>query len=83
MDLYKAHLSSPGSIRDMAALLLGRLLTRPDLEPALAHFLNWAGRALHTEGPKAHFLIPGGRVSQISCMQVLSQHAGLKSASKF
>lgn len=43
----------------MAALLLGRLLTRPDLEPALAHFLIWAADALHSEGPKAHFLVPG------------------------
>lgn len=59
MDLYKGHLSSPGSIRDMAALLLGRLLTRPDLEPALAHFFKWAAEALHAEGPKAHFLVPG------------------------
>lgn len=59
MDLYKVHLCSPGSIRDMAALLLGRLLTRPDQEPALAHFLQWACNALHTEGLKAHFLVPG------------------------
>jgi len=59
MDLYKGHLSSPGSIRDMAALLLGRLLTRPDLQPALDDFLQWSRTALHSEGPQAHFLIPG------------------------
>ncbi len=59
MDTYKGHLSSPGSIRGMAALLLGRLLTRPDLQPALDHFLQWSRTALHSEGSQAHFLIPG------------------------
>ena len=59
MDMYKGHLSSPGSIRDMAALLLGRLLTRPDLQPALDNFLQWSRTALHSEGSQAHFLIPG------------------------
>ncbi|KAL0043717.1 hypothetical protein WJX82_009809 [Trebouxia sp. C0006] len=59
MDMYKGHLSSPGSIRGMAALLLGRLLTRPDLQPALDHFLQWSRTALHSEGSQAHFLIPG------------------------
>ena len=43
----------------MAALLLGRLLTRPDLQPALEDFLAWARTALHSEGSQAHFLIPG------------------------
>lgn len=43
----------------MAALLLGRLLTRPDLQPALDDFLQWARNALHSEGAQAHFLIPG------------------------
>ncbi|KAA6421473.1 MAG: tubulin-specific chaperone D-like, partial [Trebouxia sp. A1-2] len=59
MNMYKGHMSSPGSIRDMAALLLGRLLTRPDLQPALDNFLQWSRMALHSEGSQAHFLIPG------------------------
>ena len=62
MELYKGHLSSPGSIRDMSALLLGRLLTRPDLQPALEAFLAWARTALHSDSPQAHFLVPGQRM---------------------
>ncbi len=67
MDMYKGHLSSPGSIRDMAALLLGRLLTRPDLQPALDDFLQWSRTALHSEGSQAHFLIPGVDARQLCC----------------
>ncbi len=43
----------------MAALLLGRLLTRPDLQAALAEFMQWAADALTKQGRAAVFLLPG------------------------
>ncbi|KAK9814241.1 hypothetical protein WJX72_002759 [[Myrmecia] bisecta] len=57
--LCRSYLASPGSIREMAALLVGRLLTRPDMAPALRQFLAWAHTALHSDGPEAVFVIPG------------------------
>ena len=44
----------------MAALLLGRMLTRPDMGPALVEFLDWTNGALATtDGLKAPFIVPG------------------------
>lgn len=44
----------------MAALLLARLLTRPDMSAALRHFLTWQQQALvSSSGPSAVFLLPG------------------------
>jgi hypothetical protein len=44
----------------MAALLLARLLTRPDMPAALSDFIAWQQQALATAaGPKAVFLLPG------------------------
>eukprot|EP00798_Chlamydomonas_sp_ICE-L_P020159 gene20159-26895_t len=45
----------------MAALLLGRLLTRPDMGPALKEFLEWVPVALKEMGDdiSAAFLVPG------------------------
>ena len=40
------YLSDPGIVRDRAATLLARLLTRPDMPRALARFLDWATEAL-------------------------------------
>ena len=40
------YLSDPGIVRDRAATLLARLLTRPDMPRALASFLDWATEAL-------------------------------------
>ena len=40
------YLSDPGIVRDRAATLLARLLTRPDMPRALATFLDWATNAL-------------------------------------
>ena len=59
MELCKRHLSSPGSSREMAALLLGKLLTRPDTQAALLEFLQWAVAALGKTGREAVFLVPG------------------------
>jgi hypothetical protein len=44
----------------MAALLLARLLTRPDMAAALADFLQWQQQALAAAaGPATVFLLPG------------------------
>ena len=40
------YLSDPGIVRDRAATLLARLLTRPDMPRALSTFLDWATAAL-------------------------------------
>lgn len=51
-----------GGMREMAALLLGRLLTRPDMAHALRDFMAWADTAMDTVGTlRAPFLVPGGR----------------------
>ena len=50
----------------MAALLLGRLLTRPDLEAALAEFMQWAADALTKQGRAAVFLLPGTSIKEVT-----------------
>lgn len=51
LDLCKRrYLADPGIVRDRAAFLLARLLTRPDMPVALATFLDWATRALARAG---------------------------------
>ena len=68
LDLcQKKYLADPGIVRDRAAFLLARLLTRPDMPVALAAFLDWATRALACAGSSAPddelgditFLVPG------------------------
>ena len=48
LSLCQGYLGSPGSTREMAAVVLGRLLTRPDMAPALHDFLDWGCAALDT-----------------------------------
>jgi hypothetical protein len=44
----------------MAALILGRLLTRPDMAVPLADFISWSKDALHcADALQAPFLVPG------------------------
>ena len=70
LDLCQSrYLSDPGIVRDRAAYLLARLLTRPDMPKALARFLDWAADALAragdsdrsdaAEAQEAQFLVPG------------------------
>jgi len=59
VELCKRHLASPGSSRDMAAKLLGRLLTRPDTGVALREYVRWCAEALGTDTMAAAFLVPG------------------------
>ncbi len=60
VELCKRHLASPGSSRDMAAKLLGRLLTRPDTGVALQEYVRCCSGALETDDVAATFLVPGG-----------------------
>jgi len=51
---------STGAVREMAALLLARLLTRPDMTAALSDFVSWQQQALAgAQGPQTVFLLPG------------------------
>ena len=69
LSLCQGYLGSPGSTREMAAVVLGRLLTRPDMAPALHDFLDWGCAALDTSSSgsssdgggsqRASFLVPG------------------------
>lgn len=57
----KDYLSNPGPMRKIAGLLLSRLLTRPDMKPALISFIQWTQEALSTsmDGTANIFLVPG------------------------
>jgi hypothetical protein len=59
--MSQRHLSAPGGLRDMAAVLMARLLTRPDSRTALKVFASWAKSQLQREDdrPEAVFLLPG------------------------
>ncbi|KAL4858426.1 Tubulin-folding cofactor D [Chlorella vulgaris] len=60
LGLCQRYLASPGSSREMAAVVLGRLLTRPDMAPALRQFLGWGCVALASgDSQRASFLVPG------------------------
>ena len=59
LTTYKEQLGAPGSIRNMAALLLGRLLTRPDQGAALRDFVQWAGGVLASSSVQNVFILPG------------------------
>jgi hypothetical protein len=61
MRLCQRYLASPGNTREMAAVVLGRLLTRPDMDAALREFLSWGCAALgSSDSQQASFLVPGG-----------------------
>ena len=59
MQWCQARLGVPGKERDMAALLLGRLLPRSDMHAALQAFLSWARSAVSSAGADAVFVLPG------------------------
>lgn len=59
-SVCQPFLGQPGAARDMAALVLGRLLTRPDTAPALRQFVDWAAATLEDcPEEQAPFLVPG------------------------
>ncbi|KAG2446099.1 hypothetical protein HXX76_000699 [Chlamydomonas incerta] len=66
LGLCQDYLHHPGGVREMSAVVLGRLLTRPDMGGALAEFLDWVPAALGRVEPlRAPFLLPG--VMQALC----------------
>ena len=66
LRLCQRYLASPGSTREMAAVVLGRLLTRPDMAPTLREFLGWGCQALGSgDSQRASFLVPGGEPGQL------------------
>eukprot|EP00955_Chlamydomonas_euryale_P108155 365823-Chlamydomonas_euryale.AAC.16 len=78
LSLCQEYLHHPGSVRGMSALLLGRLLTRPDMRAALEDFVAWAEGALRdADGTlRGTFLTPG--VLQALCFAFkLGQRARL------
>ena len=62
LTLCQRHLGSPGSSREMAAAVLGRLLVRPDTVAARRQFLDWACATLQAtmaDSREGAFLVPG------------------------
>eukprot|EP00963_Diacronema_lutheri_P012573 scaffold1821_cov344-Pavlova_lutheri.AAC.25 len=60
IDLSKHFLATPGNLRDMAALLLSRLLSRRDMKPQLLSFCRWCSNQVLGSDLDPHcFLIPG------------------------
>ncbi|KAL6767782.1 hypothetical protein ACKKBF_B36615 [Auxenochlorella protothecoides x Auxenochlorella symbiontica] len=62
LRLCQAHLSSPSRAREMAAEVLGRCVTRPDMAAALEESVTWAETRLAgmgTDACEAGFLVPG------------------------
>ncbi|MCO5570693.1 hypothetical protein L7F22_024420 [Adiantum nelumboides] len=61
VTLCKDYLASPGPMREMAGVLLSRLLTRPDMPAALRSFMTWTQEAIAAalENSAGVFLVPG------------------------
>ncbi|GLC39358.1 hypothetical protein PLESTM_000887300 [Pleodorina starrii] len=60
LALCKDYLHHPGGVREMSAVVLGRLLTRPDMSAAMSSFLEWCPGALAEVDPlRQPFLLPG------------------------
>ncbi|KAJ7541816.1 hypothetical protein O6H91_10G078100 [Diphasiastrum complanatum] len=61
IQICKDYLSSPGPVREMAGVLLSRLLTRPDMSDNLLSFVNWTQLMLAStqDTPTGVFLVPG------------------------
>lgn len=66
LRLLRRQLASPGSSREAAAVVLGRLVSRPDMGAALTETLDWACEVLAapTDAPAAAFLVPGERTGR-------------------
>ncbi|EFJ25897.1 hypothetical protein SELMODRAFT_413196 [Selaginella moellendorffii] len=61
LNLCKQFLSCSGPVREMAGVVLSRLLTRPDIHSHLLGFMAWSQDALKTsqDSSTGVFLIPG------------------------
>jgi len=76
------RLSEAGTQRDIAGVLLGRLLMRSDCHVSMHQFVSWAGIQLQCAEPMAAFpvaafLVPGNRQAapQISLRAVMQSRA--------
>ena len=62
LEACRVGLASPTSVREMAAVCLGRMLTRPDMGRALEEFGEWVVgemRVKEDEGVWSRFCVPG------------------------
>uniref|UniRef100_A0A7I4D1R8 Tubulin-specific chaperone D n=1 Tax=Physcomitrium patens TaxID=3218 RepID=A0A7I4D1R8_PHYPA len=61
INICTIHLENPGPSREMAGVLLSRLLTRPDMRGALRRFMAWAHDTLASplDSRVGVFLVPG------------------------
>lgn len=61
IQICTAHLENSGPTREMAGVLLSRLLTRPDMRGALRRFMAWTHDSLAAplDGMAGVFLVPG------------------------
>ncbi|CAM6128397.1 unnamed protein product [Calypogeia fissa] len=59
--MCKEDLANPGPVREMAGVLLARLLSRPDMRAALNNFVAWTIEALNSDEDvrASSFLVPG------------------------
>eukprot|EP00899_Mesostigma_viride_P006535 jgi/Mesvir1/15883/Mv02791-RA.1 len=69
VGLCRAFLHSSGAVRDMAVVLLARLLTRPDMGSPLRAFMEWAIRELAGvgDGDTTKATGPGEEVVSAAC----------------
>eukprot|EP00873_Tetraselmis_striata_P016212 jgi/Tetstr1/436476/TSEL_025304.t1 len=77
IQLCQRQLSSPAKSREMAAVLLARLLTRPDTTPQLAAFLSWTEGVLVDDGPGNAFLLGSREALLPAATQVWAQATAL------
>jgi hypothetical protein len=59
LSICRAQLGRPTSVRDVAGVVVGKLLTRTDMTDALYTFTNWAQQCLDASDAASAFLIPG------------------------
>lgn len=62
LGVCKEQLSSPAATREAAAVLIGRLVTRPDMVSLLNEFVEWGCGSLRSEGHQAQFALPGKKI---------------------
>eukprot|EP00854_Cymbomonas_tetramitiformis_P010531 gene10531-12462_t len=68
VQVSQDFLSDPGKVRDMAAVVLSKLLTRPDMGALLHTFLDWAFEVLASDKQdmESVFRLPGAALSVAS-----------------
>jgi tubulin-specific chaperone D len=83
--LSRRFLRCSGPTREMAAVLLGRLVTRRDLEPALSEFADWGSRSMslkEDDDPQTAFVVPGVVLSFATTFKLGDRQAMLPIAAR-